>query len=182
MELRVYLKVCEVCGCLWYRTQMETRVYCSSCCEKLKEFPTPQSRKRRGRPRKVNLPTVFAVAVPLHSPDITGTEAARNQERPFTWGNSGQQSSERAQLVGQCFSSDIHPRHREEAGMRTLQAAKNLDSVKGTGFSPYISPTKSIGALAPEGCLPSKPEGAPFAFLALPASSCLTASLAGGVQ
>ena len=62
MELRVFLKICEICGCLWYRTQIETRVYCSSCNEKLKDFPTPQSRRRRGRPRKVTLPTVFAVA------------------------------------------------------------------------------------------------------------------------
>jgi len=64
MELRVFLKICEICGCLWYRTQTECRVYCSSCNEKLKDFPTPQSRRRRGRPRKVSLPTVFAVASP----------------------------------------------------------------------------------------------------------------------
>ncbi len=33
----------------------------------------------------------------------------------------------------------------------TVQAAEKLDSVKGTGFSPYISPAKSMRALAPEG-------------------------------
>jgi putative ATPase len=31
------------------------------------------------------------------------------------------------------------------------QAAENPDSVKGTGFSPYINPAKTDGALAPEG-------------------------------
>jgi hypothetical protein len=61
MELRVQLKICEACGCLWYRTQIDTRVYCTGCHERFKDFPTPQSRKRRGRPRKANLPTVFAV-------------------------------------------------------------------------------------------------------------------------
>jgi hypothetical protein len=77
MELRVYLKVCEVCGCLWYRTQTETGVYCSSCQLKLREFPTPQSRKRRGRPRKVTLPTVFAVAS-FESPDRFFKAETRN--------------------------------------------------------------------------------------------------------
>ena len=62
MDLRVQLKVCEGCGCLWYRPELETKVYCISCTDKLKDFPTPQSRKRRGRPRKIALPTVWAVA------------------------------------------------------------------------------------------------------------------------
>ena len=61
MDLRVHLKICEGCGCLWYRAQVETRVYCAACNVRFKEFPTPQSRKRRGRPRKIILPTVFAV-------------------------------------------------------------------------------------------------------------------------
>jgi hypothetical protein len=61
MDLRVHLKVCEGCGCLWYRLQDEIRVYCTTCHERFKEFPTPQSRKRRGRPKKTTLPTVFAV-------------------------------------------------------------------------------------------------------------------------
>jgi hypothetical protein len=67
MELRVHLKVCEGCGCLWYRVQTESGVYCSSCCNRFKEFPTPQSRKRSGRPRKLTLPTVFAVHASAHS-------------------------------------------------------------------------------------------------------------------
>jgi hypothetical protein len=61
MDLRVHLKVCEGCGCLWYRIQDEIRVYCTTCNERFKDFPTPQSRKRRGRPKKTTLPTVFAV-------------------------------------------------------------------------------------------------------------------------
>jgi hypothetical protein len=67
MELRVHLKVCEGCGCLWYRAQAEARVYCSSCHDRFKEFPTPQSRKRSGRPRKLILPTVFAVQAYAHA-------------------------------------------------------------------------------------------------------------------
>lgn len=50
MELRVQLKICEGCGCLWYRAQSEGSVYCRGCEVKLREFPTPESRKRRGRP------------------------------------------------------------------------------------------------------------------------------------
>ncbi|HEX4320296.1 MAG TPA: hypothetical protein VHZ52_05300 [Acidobacteriaceae bacterium] len=61
MELRVHLKICEGCGCLWYRAQVETGVYCTACRERFKQFPTPTSRKRRGRPGKTILPTVFAV-------------------------------------------------------------------------------------------------------------------------
>lgn len=63
MEMCVQLKVCEGCGCLWYRTQAESSVYCGRCAVKLKDFPSPQSRKRRGRPpaHKI-LPQVWAVA------------------------------------------------------------------------------------------------------------------------
>jgi len=61
MELRVQLKICEACGCLWLRAQVDTRVYCATCDKKFKDFPTVESRKRRGRPRKIVLPTVFAV-------------------------------------------------------------------------------------------------------------------------
>ena len=67
MDLRVNLKVCEGCGCLWYRTQVEIRVYCTACNERFKEFPTSRSRKRRGRPKKMLLPTVFAVQAEAQS-------------------------------------------------------------------------------------------------------------------
>jgi len=62
MELCVQLKICEGCGCLWYRNQTHGRVYCSRCEIKLKDFPTPESRKRRGRPARKPLISVWAVA------------------------------------------------------------------------------------------------------------------------
>jgi hypothetical protein len=62
MELRVHLKICEGCGCLWYRAQTQGSVYCHRCEEKLKDFPTPESRKRRGRPARKTLVRVWAVA------------------------------------------------------------------------------------------------------------------------
>src|SRR5260221_42707 len=56
MEVRVQLKICEGCGCLWYRAQSQETVYCRECEVKLKDFPSPESRKRRGRPgRKPHL-------------------------------------------------------------------------------------------------------------------------------
>ena len=62
MELRVHLKICEGCGCLWYRPQTQGSVYCRVCEAKLKDFPTPESRKRRGRPGNKPLIRVWAVA------------------------------------------------------------------------------------------------------------------------
>lgn len=62
MELRVQLKICEGCGCLWYRTQNLGTVYCRSCEIKLEEFPLPQNIKRRGRPGRKPLVRVWAVA------------------------------------------------------------------------------------------------------------------------
>jgi hypothetical protein len=62
MELRVHLKICEGCGSLWYRSQTQGSVYCKECEAKLKDFPTPESRKRRGRPVGKKLTTVWAVA------------------------------------------------------------------------------------------------------------------------
>jgi hypothetical protein len=62
MEMRVQLKICEGCGCLWYRPQSEPGVYCRQCEVRLKDFPSPESRKMRGRPPRHSLPRVFAVA------------------------------------------------------------------------------------------------------------------------
>jgi uncharacterized Zn finger protein (UPF0148 family) len=62
MELRVHLKVCEGCGCLWYRTQAQGSVYCKVCEIKLQDFPTPESRKRRGRPCRKPVAKVWVVA------------------------------------------------------------------------------------------------------------------------
>lgn len=62
MEVRVQLKICEGCGCLWYRAQTHGSVYCEECESKLKGFPSPESRKRRGRPGRSRLVRVWAVA------------------------------------------------------------------------------------------------------------------------
>ena len=62
MELRVHLKVCESCGCFWYRGQEEESVYCTECKTRLQEFPPPESRKRRGRPAKQVVARIWAVA------------------------------------------------------------------------------------------------------------------------
>ena len=62
MELRVQLKICEGCGCLWYRPHTQESVYCFGCETKLSEFPTPESRKRRGRPARKPVVRVWAVA------------------------------------------------------------------------------------------------------------------------
>jgi hypothetical protein len=63
MELCVHLKVCEGCGCLWYRAQQQASIYCKECVERLREFPAPESRRRRGRPPRSTLSKVWAVAV-----------------------------------------------------------------------------------------------------------------------
>jgi uncharacterized Zn finger protein (UPF0148 family) len=62
MEVRVQLKVCEGCGCLWFRAQAQGTVYCSECESKLKDFPSPGSRRPRGRPCHKRLSKVWAVA------------------------------------------------------------------------------------------------------------------------
>jgi hypothetical protein len=62
MDLRVQLKVCEGCGCLWYRAQTQGSVYCLRCETKLKDFPSPETRKRPGRPCRKVLARVWAVA------------------------------------------------------------------------------------------------------------------------
>jgi hypothetical protein len=62
MEVRVQLKICEGCGSLFYRTQSLGSIYCRGCAVKLRDFPTPDSRKRRGRPGRKTLVRVWAVA------------------------------------------------------------------------------------------------------------------------
>jgi hypothetical protein len=49
-------------GCLWYRAQNQESVYCAGCETKLRDFPSPESRKRRGRPGRKPLIRVWAVA------------------------------------------------------------------------------------------------------------------------
>lgn len=62
MEMRVQFKICEGCGCIWYRGQAEEGVYCRGCIAKLGDFPSAESRKRRGRPAGNRLARVWAVA------------------------------------------------------------------------------------------------------------------------
>jgi len=62
MDLRVQLKVCEGCGCLWYRTQNHGGIYCLGCDARLRQFPPVQSRKRPGRKTGVTLARIWAVA------------------------------------------------------------------------------------------------------------------------
>jgi hypothetical protein len=62
MELRVQLKICKGCGCLWYRAQTPGSVYCQRCETKRKDFPLPESRKRPGRKCPKRLKSVWAVA------------------------------------------------------------------------------------------------------------------------
>jgi hypothetical protein len=64
MDLRVQLKVCEGCGCLWYRAQNHSGVYCLGCDAKLKQFPSAQSRRRRGPKKAEKLINIWAVAQP----------------------------------------------------------------------------------------------------------------------
>jgi hypothetical protein len=62
MDLRVQLKVCEGCGCLWYRSQNQRRVYCNGCDTRLKQFPPVQSRRRPGPKTAITLARILAVA------------------------------------------------------------------------------------------------------------------------
>jgi uncharacterized Zn finger protein (UPF0148 family) len=62
MEVCVQLKICEGCGCLWYRALTQGSVYCNRCEAELEKFPTPESRKRRGRPITKRLFNIWAAA------------------------------------------------------------------------------------------------------------------------
>jgi hypothetical protein len=50
--LRVDLKVCEGCGVLWLRTEVDG-VYCRGCARRLSEFPAPRKRHAGGRKRRL---------------------------------------------------------------------------------------------------------------------------------
>lgn len=60
MEMRVQLKICEGCGCLWYRAQIQGSVYCRECETKLRDFPSPETRKVRGRPSRKSPSSLWA--------------------------------------------------------------------------------------------------------------------------
>lgn len=71
MEVRVHLKICEGCGCLWFRAQNQGSVYCSECETKLKDFPDPESRKRRGRPSRKPRVDLMAMAATTPAPRLS---------------------------------------------------------------------------------------------------------------
>ena len=124
MELRVHLKVCEGCGCLWYRAQVDTGVYCSPCHERFKEFPTPQSRKRRGRPRKTVLSTVFAVEAPMELQRLEGEWLARENS------NAGRSTDRRLHHGGYGRGGyglqPVHQRHPENRALAPEGLLQNL--------------------------------------------------------
>ena len=62
IEVRVQLKICESCGCLWVRSLAQHNIYCKDCERKLRDFPEPSTRKRRGRPARTVLPRLLGVA------------------------------------------------------------------------------------------------------------------------
>lgn len=46
MYLRIFLKVCEGCGTLWFRTQDCTDVYCAHCSPRMRALPLPRRSRR----------------------------------------------------------------------------------------------------------------------------------------
>jgi hypothetical protein len=72
MDVRVQLKVCEGCGCLWYRSQNHRGVYCAGCDAKLKQFPEAGSRRRPGPKPGVTLLRIWAVAEDRTTEDLFG--------------------------------------------------------------------------------------------------------------
>ena len=52
MQLFLDLKICESCGSLWYRVMGGAEIYCKACKVKLREFPSPRTRRRPGGRRK----------------------------------------------------------------------------------------------------------------------------------
>lgn len=62
MEVCVQLKICENCGCLWFRALTQESVYCRECEEKLRAFPAPETRKRPGRKSRKPVMKIWAVA------------------------------------------------------------------------------------------------------------------------
>jgi hypothetical protein len=49
MYLRLFLKVCEGCGVLWFRAHDCTDIYCSRCARKMRTLPPVRLSRRPGR-------------------------------------------------------------------------------------------------------------------------------------
>jgi hypothetical protein len=60
MEVLIELTTCRACGSLYYRPAAQAGWYCRSCVALFSNFPTVESRKRRGRPKV--LKAVYASA------------------------------------------------------------------------------------------------------------------------
>jgi hypothetical protein len=52
MQLFVDLKICEICGSLWYRPSGGATVYCIGCSLILGKFPSPRLRTQPGGRKK----------------------------------------------------------------------------------------------------------------------------------
>jgi len=128
MELRVHLKICEGCGCLWYRGQLEARVYCSACHERFKEFPTAQSRKRRGRPRKLVLPTVLAADI-TPKPASATARAASGAEQQASNGTTQASTYHRGPYQRHPYSGNQQASVRREGSGRQQVSAQEERSV-----------------------------------------------------
>ncbi|HEY4381220.1 MAG TPA: hypothetical protein VGN01_12795 [Acidobacteriaceae bacterium] len=50
-HLCLELKVCEGCGVLWLRRELEKEIYCNPCAIRLADFPPVRMKRGGGRPR-----------------------------------------------------------------------------------------------------------------------------------
>ena len=51
-DISVEFKICEACGSIFTRPVTQQSAYCAACETLLKNFPTPETRKMRGRPTR----------------------------------------------------------------------------------------------------------------------------------
>jgi uncharacterized Zn finger protein (UPF0148 family) len=49
MYLRIFLKVCEGCGVLWFRANGCAEVYCPGCARRMRSLPPVRRTRRPGR-------------------------------------------------------------------------------------------------------------------------------------
>jgi len=47
--LRIFLKVCEGCGSLWFRAQDSPDIYCPGCSARMRALPRASRSRRPGR-------------------------------------------------------------------------------------------------------------------------------------
>jgi hypothetical protein len=85
MEVCVQLKICENCGCLWFRSTQQS-VYCSECEMKLRAFPAPETRKRPGRKSRKPVMKICAVAESIGDLDYESWVGSRGEPLLATGG------------------------------------------------------------------------------------------------